>query len=136
MLAGAVNTPVEESMDPQLGLQVVPLGLAVPQTPPLVKEGKSLQMVADDAAVDETTGCMTFQLRLSGALFANVAVNWICCAGDNPTGAVAVKGVTEMRIPVSSVIAEVPVFFVSASAAAVNVITGIGLGKFCKEGAV
>src|ERR1700739_3058237 len=132
-VVGAVNTPFCEIV-PQFGLQVAPKGLAEPQAPPLTTEGKALQM----AVLDPATGCMTahFGLALAGEIFKNDAVNWICCAGFRPTGAVAVVGVTDTRIPVSSETTTVPVLWVSAAAVAVNVIVGTGLGKLLNAGAV
>src|ERR1700741_2419410 len=118
-VAGAVYTPAFE-MDPQLGLHD-----GAPGAAPF---GKSV--------VSPVTGCVTSQVRPVGALFGKFAVNWICCAGVNPTGAVAEGGVTETRIPVSKVTVTVPVFLLLAAAAAVKVRVGMGLEKFFCVGAV
>ena len=118
-VAGAVYTPASE-IDPQFGLHV-----GAPGAAPF---GKSV--------VSPVTGCVTSQVRPVGALFGKFAVNWICCAGVNPTGAVAEGGVTETRIPVSRATVTVPVFLLLAAAAAVKVSVGMGFGKFVCVGAV
>lgn len=90
------------------------------------------------SVVSPVTGCITAQVGegFTGGAFKKEAVNCTCCAGFNPTGTVAVVGVTETRIPESNVITAVPVFFLSASALAVKVNWGIGLGKLLSVGAV
>jgi hypothetical protein len=119
-------------IDPQLGLQLAPLGVGVPHEPPLTIEGKLLQILV----LDPETGCITFHDTLMGGVFSSETVKETPCAGFNPTGTVAVDGVTETRMPVSSVIIAVPVFLWSASAVAVNVSVGTGFGKFASAGAV
>ena len=88
--------------------------------------------------VSPVTGCITFHCgsAFAGEMFKNDGVNCTCCAGVNPTGTVAVVGVVETRIPVSIETIAVPVFLWSASAVAVNVIVGMGFGKFANVGAV
>jgi hypothetical protein len=75
-------------------------------------------------------------LAFAGETFRKSAVNFTCCAGDISVGTVAVEGVTEVRIPVSSDITAVPVFFLFASAVALNEIVGMGFGKSVNVGAV
>jgi hypothetical protein len=134
IVLGAVKvaTGPDAVIDPQLGLQLAPLGVAVPHAPPLVIEGKLLQMLV----LDPATGCITFQDTLMGGVFSSEAVKDTPCAGLNPTGTVAVVGVTATRMPVSSATTAVPVFLWSASAVAVNVSVGTGFGKFASAGAV
>jgi hypothetical protein len=122
-VAGAVNVPFDEIV-PQLGLQVTSWGSGV------VPAGKSVVLFA--------TGCTTFHcgLALAGETFKKLAVNCTCCAGLISVGTVAVDGVTDTRMPVSSVNSAVPFLFLAASAAAVNVIVGMGFGKFDNVGAV
>ena len=124
--------PVEVSIEPQPGLHVVPSGLAPPHDPLATNAGKSLQI----CVLEPTTGCMTCQFSPTGGPLARFAVNWICCDGLKPTGAVALAGDTATRMPESKVSTAVPFLAVSAAAAAVNVITGIGFGKFDNAGAV
>src|SRR5579863_2356772 len=57
-------------------------------------------------------------------------------AGVTPTGIFTVVGVTETRIPESSVIVAVLFAFLSASAVAVSVIVGSCVGKLERGGAV
>src|SRR5271169_3734672 len=127
-LAGAWNTATlpENVSVPQLGLQVEAAARGVGVAP------------SGNWVVWPATGCITAHCgsALAGETFKNEAVNCTCCAGCNSVGTVAVAGDIETRMPVSSVSVAVPVFFVAASAAAVNVIVGIGFGKFDSEGAV
>jgi hypothetical protein len=124
--------PVDASIDPQLGLHVLPSGLALPHEPFATSAGKALQIVV----LEPTTGCITCQFRPTGGPLARLAVNWICCAGLKPTGAVALEGDTATRIPESRETTAAPVLPVLAAAADVKVIVGMGFGKLDKAGAV
>ena len=86
--------------------------------------------------VELVFGCVTSHCKFVGGEFSSDAVNCTVCAGVTPTGTVAVACVIDTRMPESSVITVVPVFFVSAFYAAVNVIVGTGLGNLDKGGAV
>jgi hypothetical protein len=81
--------------------------------------------------------CTNRNCAFTGGAFRKEGKNVLLCAGVNPTGTVAVAGVTDTRIPESSATIAVPVFFLSASAVAVNVRIGTnGFGKFARDGAV
>jgi hypothetical protein len=118
-VVGAVNTPLL-SIVPQEGSQVSDCGFGL----------------WSFTFVDAVFGCTTMYLADEGSVFNSDTLNVAFCAGFIPTGTVAEVGVTDTRIPVSSATCPAPVFFVSASAAAVNVSTGIGFGKLPSEGAV
>jgi hypothetical protein len=75
-------------------------------------------------------------LAVAGDEFRKSAVNCTCCAGLISVGTVAVEGVTDVRMPVSSVTTAVPVLLWFAVAVALNVSVGIGFGKFASAGAV
>jgi hypothetical protein len=73
---------------------------------------------------------------LSGGEFRNDGENVVVWAGSMPTGTVAVPGVIDTRIPESRPTCPVPVFLWSASAVAIKLMMGIGLGKLLNDGAV
>jgi ABC-type methionine transport system permease subunit len=81
-------------------------------------------------------GCTKFQLRPSAGAFSSDAVKASVAGGVKPTGIVTDNGESEPRIPESSVTMAVAVFLVSASASAVKVSVGGGLGKLANVGAV
>ena len=138
IVEGAVKTPFAlpdcPVIEPQPGLQDFPRGEAEPQGPPLMRAGKLLQVFV--LLLESISGCMTAQFKVVGGVLAREAVKEICCAGLMPTGAAAVAGVTEARMPVSMAMTAVPVFLVSALEVAVKVIVGIGFGKLERVGAV
>jgi hypothetical protein len=109
------------SIVPQVGLHVTARGLAVSLLVFVVSLG---------------FGCTRFHCRFSAGEFSREAVNFTVAAGVSPTGTVAVVGEREPRIPESSVTVAVAVFLVFASAVAVKVSVGGGLGKLANEGAV
>ena len=134
MVAGAVKvaTVPEVVIDPQLGLQVLPPGLATPQVVVPVIAGKSSQI----CVLEPATGCITAHMTVVGGVFSSEAVNATDAAGLSPTGTVGAAGLTEARIPESRITTAVPVFLVFAVAAAVKVMVGIGFGKLASVGAV
>lgn len=127
-----VATVPEVVIEPQLGLQDFAPGLATPQVVVPVTGGNASQICVDDPA----TGCITAHFTVVGGVFSNDDVNDTVAAGLKPTGTVAVEGTTEARMPESKATTAVPVFFLLASAVAVNVMVGIGFGKFASVGAV
>ena len=86
--------------------------------------------------VELELGCTNFHCCPVAGEFKNDALSESFCAGVIPTGAVTLEGVTETRIPESKVIAAVPVLLLFASACAVNVMVGAGLGNAESAGAV
>ena len=119
--AGAVNTPLL-SMDPQFPVPVV------------VQEGEL--GVAVGLVAEPAVGWVTSQARLVGGVFGELAMNCSVCAGVRPTTTGAVNGLMESRIPESRRTVPVPVFLGLASADAVKVIVGKGLGNLSSGGAV
>jgi hypothetical protein len=133
-VAGAVKvaTVPEVVIEPQEGLHVLPLGLATPQVVVPVTGGKSSQI----CVLEPATGCITAHITVVGGVFSSEAVNATDAAGLSPTGTVGDVGLTDARMPESSVTTAVPVFFLLALAVAVKVIVGIGFGKLASVGAV
>lgn len=134
MELGAVKTATDPEvvMEPQLGLQVLAPGLAMPQVVVPVTGGKALQTAVDVPA----TGCITAHMTLVGGVFSKEAVNETEAAGLRPTGTVAVAGVMVVRIPESKLTTAVPFLLLFASGTAVKVIVGMGFGKLASVGAV
>src|ERR1700690_3702831 len=108
------------SILPQVALQSAPVGLAVWFA----------------AVVELESGWVSSHCRFVGGAFSKLTVNSAVCGGVIPTGTVAAGGVTDTRMPVSRPMVAVPVALDSASAVAVNVSTGMGLGKPVSDGAV
>lgn len=86
--------------------------------------------------MDAVFACTSLKTAVDGLVLSNDTVKDAVCAGVMPTGTVAVNGVIETRIPESSATCPVPVFLWSASAVAMKLMTGMGLGKLLREGAV
>lgn len=131
---GAVKiaTVPEVVIDPQLGLHVFPPGLAPPHAVEPTTGGNASQI----CVLDPATGCITAHITLVGGVLSSEAVKETAAAGLSPTGTVAEDGVIDVRMPESRLTTAVPFLLVFAVAAAVNVMVGIGFGKFASVGAV
>ena len=86
--------------------------------------------------LDAVFCCTNLKTAVEGLVLSSEALNDAVCAGVMPTGTVAVRGLIETRIPESSPTWPVPVFFLSASAVAIKLRTGMGFGKLLSDGAV
>jgi hypothetical protein len=86
--------------------------------------------------VEAEFGCTNLNVAVEGFVLSSEALNDAVCAGFMPTGTVAVNGLMETRIPESKPTCPVPVFLWSASAVAIKLMTGMGLGKLLSDGVV
>lgn len=118
-VSGAVKVPFT-SILPQVGSQLSDNGLAK----------------VSRLFLDAVLGWTSLKTAVEGLVLSNEALKEAVWAGLIPTGTVAVNGVIETRIPESRPTCPVPVFFLSASAVAIKLRTGMGFGKLVSDGAV
>jgi hypothetical protein len=118
-VAGAVKVPFT-SIVPQVGSQESDNGLAK----------------VSRLFLDAVFGCTNLKTAVEGFVLSNEALKEAVWAGVIPTGTVAVGGLIETRMPESRPTCPVPVFFLSASAVAIKLRTGMGFGKLLRDGAV